>query len=371
MIIAFYIFFSLLAAYILLLFWFSIGFIKTKKFISNTDTQLNAVSIIICARNEEKTIARCLKTIIEQNYERNKIQIILINDASTDSTVLQAEIILKNSGLNFKIISNKEQKGKKHSISYAMQFVSHELIILRDADTFTKSDLWLKTISNFYSTKKPDLIIGPVTISDNSGLLWSIQFIENSILTVINAGSAFFKKPILCNGANLIFTKSIFEKVNGYLNHINIKSGDDILFLEDLKKKSGAKIEFLKSKEAIVSTYPCISFADLLKQKIRWASKVKVNPSLLNLSLAVLSFIINLIWLFCLIYGYLVPQNAKLSLFFMLLKLFIDFLLLFLASRFIKNQTIGWYILPIGLVYPIYSCIIAIASLFIKPKWKQ
>jgi hypothetical protein len=53
-----------------------------------------------------------------------------------------------------------------------------------------------------------------------------------------------------------------------------------------------------------------------------------------------------------------------------LFKLIIDFLLLFLAAQFIKNRAIAWYITPTGLIYPVYSCIVAIASVFIKPNWK-
>jgi len=370
MIFVFYSLLLLLLIYACVLVWLASGFIKTRSFFVNENLPEVAVTIIICARNEEKTIARCLKTIVQQDYDLKKIQIILINDASTDSTILQAQALLKNSGISYRIISNQEKKGKKQSISYAMQFAQHNLIVLRDADTFTVSYSWLKSISDFYSENKSDLIIGPVAIADNMGSLWAIQAIENNVLMVLNSGSAFYRKPFLCNGANLIFTKKLFEKTNGYNSHLDIQSGDDILFLEDAKKIADVKINFLKCKDAIVSTYPCFTFKSLLFQRVRWAAKFKVNGNPLNLSLAVLSFLVNLAWLFCLFYGFLVPENSLLSLFFVLFKLFIDILLLFLASRFIKNKALAWYVLPIGLIYPVYSCIVAIASVFIKPKWK-
>lgn len=371
MMIVFYILFFLLLLYTLAIVWLGIGFLQTKTFEVNSPPEEEIpVSIIICARNEEKTIARCLKSILAQHYSKDKMQVILINDASSDSTVFQAEAILKNSAIAYKLISNRQQKGKKQSISFAMQFTAHELIVLRDADTYTYSDVWLKTMCCFYTEKKSDLIIGPVAISDNSGSLWAIQTIENNVLTVLNCGSAHYKKPFLCNGANLAFTRSIFEKVNGYNSHINVASGDDILFLEDVKKVPGAHIDFLKNKNAIVSTYPCFSFSSLMRQKIRWASKFKVNKNRLNLVLAILSFSINSGWLFCLFYGFLVPENGRLSLIFVLFKLFIDFLLLFLASRFIKNKALAPYVFPIGFIYPIYSCLVAVAAIFVKPKWK-
>ncbi len=370
MILIIYILFSSLILYAFVMAWFAIGFVRSHYFRTTYDT-LTPLTVIICARNEEKTIGRCLTTIIKQDYDLSKVQIILINDASTDSTVFQAEAVLKKTNINYKIITNPQQKGKKASITYAVSLADHEVLVMRDADTFTTSTLWLQTISDFYKTTSSDLIIAPIVIANNFGILWALQAIENNILTLISCGSAYFKKPFLCSGANLIFTKTIFEKVNGYSSHIKIASGDDVLFLEDVKKIPAVKVNYLKSEQAIVYTYPSFSFKQLLLQKIRWASKFKNNKNRLNLLLALLSFCINLAWLFGLFYCFFVPQNGGFILFFVLFKLIIDILLLFLASRFVKNKGLKWFGLPVGCVYPLYACVVAIASVFIKPKWKE
>lgn len=369
MILASYIFFSILIIYAGVLAWFALGFIKTNYYTASYESSV-PLTLIICARNEEKTIGRCLASILKQDYDLAKIELILINDASSDSTVFQAESVLKNSKINYKIISNPIQKGKKLSISYAISQTNNELLVLRDADTFTTSTLWLQTISDFYSSTSSDLIIAPVAIANNFGILWALQAVETNILSLISCGSNYFKKPFLCNGANLIFTRSIFEKVNGYSSHLKIASGDDVLFLEDVKKIPDAKINYLKSEQAIVYTYPSFSFKQLIAQKIRWASKFKNNKNKLNLLMALLSFLVNLLWLFCLFYSFFVLQNGGFILFFVIFKLIIDFLLLFLASRFVKNRGLGLFGLPVGCVYPLYACIVAVASVFIKPKWK-
>ena len=366
----FYSFILLLIVYFIFLIYFSIGFVKTETYFLVKDFDDEFLTIIICARNEEKYIAHCLNSIIKQDYDPKKINLILINDASTDNTVKHAEFILKKSKLNYKIISNAQQKGKKHSITYAMQFASTELIVMRDADTFTTSTVWLKTISNFYTETQSALLIAPIALANNSSLLWALQAIENNVLAVLACGSSYFKKAFLCNGANLAFTKSIFEKVNGYSNHINIASGDDVLFLQDLKKIEGIKINYLKSESALVYTYPAFSFSKLINQKVRWAGKFKNNNNKLNLILAILSFLVNGFWLFSFIYGFLVPLKSQLGLFFILFKLLIDTLLLFLASRFLKNRSLIWYVFPVGCIYPLYACAVAVASFFMKPKWK-
>lgn len=363
-----YIFFALLFCYISVLLWLAYGFLKTPLFKLKKQASV-PVTIIICARNEEKNIAICLHTILKQNFDLNSIQLILINDASHDNTVQRAEQVLKPSGIRYSIISNVQQKGKKQSINYAMQFAEHELIVQRDADTFTRSQSWLQSISDFYRDSNADMIIAPIAIADNKGLLWALQAIENNVLSLATCGSAFYHKPFLCNGANLAFKKSAFIKVKGYASHLEVQSGDDVLLMEDIKRLPENRICFLKSKDAIVYTYPLFSFKKLIHQKIRWASKFKVNKSKLNLLLSVLSFLVNLIWFFCLIFvnklGY-----KELFLLFIYLKLFIDILLLFLASGFIKNRNLLWFCLPVGFIYPVYAGIVGIASLFIKPRWK-
>lgn len=361
--------FILLFLYTLLLLWLAVGFLRSRYFKSKEKKLQVPLTIIMCARNEEKNISICLNSLLKQDYALSKVQLLLINDASHDQTVSRAEAILRKSGLNYKIISNAEQKGKKESITSAMPFAVNELIVMRDADTFTLSSKWLQSISDFYQQNNSDLIIAPVAIANNSGLLWALQAIENNVLTVLGSGAAYFKKPFLCNGANLIFTKTLFKKTGGYSSHINIASGDDIFFLEDAKKVEGSRIHYLKAPEALVYTYPCYSFKTLLHQKIRWASKFKTNTNKLNFTLSVLSVFVNLAWLVCFACIYM-PGYKEACLLFIVFKLLIDNLLLFLASGFIKNKGILWYSLPVGCIYPIYACIVGASSLFVKPGWK-
>lgn len=365
----YYILFPLLFLYCILLLILAYGFLRTKTFKSNEKAEYLPFSILISARNEEKTIIRCLKTIVQQEYDLSKLQIIVINDASSDSTAQVAGAILKNAGISFKIISNAEKKGKKQSIAYAMQFAEHSNIIVRDADTFTLSYFWLKSISDFQIRHQADMIIGPIALTENAGALWALQAIENNILSVLTGGSAFYKKAFLASGANLIFTKKIFEETDRFKSHLHVPSGDDVLFMEEVKKRKG-KILFLKCNEAIVSTYPCYSLPSLMQQKVRWVSKFSVNKNPLNFALALISLMVNISVLFCLFSGYFMPQNALFGLIFVGIKLLIDILLLFLASGFIKTRGLVWYVLPIGLIYPVYTLLLAVSTLFIKPKWK-
>lgn len=360
--------FVILAIYGTMLVIFGLGFLRTVSS-DSVAGQLHSFTIIICARNEEKYIVRCLRSIIEQNYDRDLIEIILVNDAGTDSTVTLAGAILKQSGLKHRVITLPLHRGKKAGITCAMQYASHEIILERDADTYTKSNNWLRSINAEFIRNDSDLVIGPIAISDNTGSLWALQAIESNILQVFACGSAYYRKAFLCSGANLAFKASLFELTNGYTSHAGIASGDDVLFMEEAKQK-GAKITYLKSTEGVVYTYPCYSFSSLMAQKIRWASKFKVNPNKLNSAIAMIVFFTNLSWLSLLIFGFADPLQGELCLIFVSLKLIFDILLLFLAAGFIKNRGLLWYSIPVGFIYPVYSVLVSILSVFKKPAWK-
>lgn len=354
-----------------ILFFSVIGFIKTKFFKSNPlHKNLTKTTIIICARNEETTIEKCLISITDQDFDFAFLELILVNDASSDNTLFIAENVLKNSNLRYQILSNPLQLGKKKSITNAIATSKGELIITRDADTYTESKLWLKTLVDFYEFTKKEFIICPINYQNKNTLLSNLQYFENSALTIISGGFAFFKKPFLCNGANLAFSKSLFCKVNGYKSHENTASGDDVLLLEGVKKVNPETIAYLKQNDAIVYTYPENTIKSLVFQKIRWASKFDQNPNKINAFIGVLVLFIHFLSVFCLFLPFFAIPLTEFSLIFIFSRFLIDFLLLFLASRYF-SKTVNWlWFVPLSLFYSFYILITGFLSLFVKPNWK-
>lgn len=349
----------------------AIGFSKTNYFEPDRSlTNKTTTCIIICAHDEERTIECCLKGILEQDFDKQLLEIILVNDGSTDNTKVIAEKILSGYNGKFQIINNSENIGKKKSITSAIEVCDSELIICRDADTYTESDLWLKTIVSFYEKTGKQFIIAPLEIENKNGLLNQLQFYENSALAIITGGFAFYKKAFLCNGANLAFTQKIFEKTGGYKNHIGVNSGDDVLFLEDVKKIAPETIAYLKNKNTSVVTYPLNSFKKLFRQKVRWASKFDKNPNQTNTFLGIIVFLVHLFTLVYLIKPIFAHHIPIFGIIFIFLRVFIDFLLLFLASRYF-NKPVKWtWFLPLSVFYSFYVIITAILSLVVKPNRK-
>jgi poly-beta-1,6-N-acetyl-D-glucosamine synthase len=335
------------------------------------ETELQKVTVIIAARNEEGRISHSIASVVSQDVPKHLIEIIVVDDASTDNTFKEAADVLSRSGVDHQVIQNSKHLGKKKSLLLAIEHSSSGIIICRDADTFTMSDKWLSTILNYMLSSKKEFVICPVAIAHNKGFLSALQETEMSILTLFTIASAYFHSPFLCNGANLAFSKKLFYRAGAYADHLHISSGDDIFFLEEVKKIGKQSIGYLKNEDAIVYTFPEKDLGSLFRQKIRWSSKTFKNTSVINWLSALIIGLSNFVWIGALLYMFLEVQNLPLGLFFILSKLLIDILLVFLASSFIKVKTGLLKVALVAFIYPFYASIVAVLSMFIKPKWKS
>ena len=79
--------------YLLILLYLAIGIIRTNTEVTDKQT---SVSIIVAAHNESLNIVACLDSILQQSYPKDKTEIIIVNDRSTDDT----ELIINNYIIN-------------------------------------------------------------------------------------------------------------------------------------------------------------------------------------------------------------------------------------------------------------------------------
>ncbi|MCX7728730.1 MAG: glycosyltransferase [Bacteroidia bacterium] len=305
----FFIFVFFYVMYWLILSWYF--YYTPQKNISSLDSKTLELkkesllfSIVICARNEEEKIERCLQSILTQKDIEKYAEIIFINDASEDNTLRIAENILSKSKVPYKIHSNFIQLGKKRSIEKAIE-MSHSdatYIIFRDADTYTESDEWFVSFIS-HLNKNTDLIIAPVIYSlphknelrkniMTSKTLNYLQYYEGLALMHLTLSSLHASHPILCNGANLLVKKSTFKDLNPYADNYHIRSGDDIFLLNKIRDtKGGISDAFCSS--CIVYTNAPNSIAQLFQQKLRWLSKTTHNTSCFNLFSAIVIGLTN------------------------------------------------------------------------------
>ncbi len=232
--------------YLLLKVYFSLR--KIELYIPGTTSDV-FVSVIVACRNEEINLPSLLSGLASQDYNPDFFEVIIIDDNSTDNTFKMASSFTGIKKL--KVIKNSGS-GKKKAIKTGVDACAGELVITTDADCRPGID-WLKTIAAFYTENKPGMIICPVEMNGAGGFLQRFQELEFLSLQGVTAGTAAAGNPVMCNGANLAFTKEAFQKYSGNLHEEKV-SGDDVFLLHNLKRNKGNRILWLESPEAIVTT---------------------------------------------------------------------------------------------------------------------
>ena len=101
-----------------------------------------SVSIIIPTYNEEKTIQHKLQNLEHLDYPKSSIQVIVVDSASTDSTLEEIkEYGKRNSRLEIVTIKENERRGKSKALNLALQHTRGEIIVVSDADCFWPSKI--------------------------------------------------------------------------------------------------------------------------------------------------------------------------------------------------------------------------------------
>lgn len=357
---------AVLIAYLLLIDVFNVGWKKTDDF-EPADSQIDiqtSVSVVVCCKNEELTLPSLLDALTKQSFQN--FQLVLVNDHSTDAT-LKVMQQYENQFVNIKLI-DAEGYGKKNGLKEGILSADGKLILTTDADCLPNRE-WVETMRLFHAQTQSDLLIGPVMMEESNVLFKQVQQLEFMALVASGGGAAGANRPVLCNGANLGFTKQAWLESKDDL-HTDEPSGDDIFLLLSIKKRGGV-IRFVKSKYAMVVTRASETIDEFIHQRIRWGSK---SPSIKDKQLLGVTyniFFICLMQVLTFLGGFFHPSYWFYFAMIFIVKYFGDLLFLNSANRFFQLKQVAYRSLVLSAVYPVYIVGIALVSRFSKKyKWK-
>lgn len=112
--------------------------------------QLPSVSLIIAAYNEEKTIADKLENTLRLDYPREKLDIIVIADGSSDRTT---EIVRRYEDKGVRLMFDPPRRGKSMALNRAAAEAKSDILFFSDANTFYNRDAVRMMVRNFSDPK--------------------------------------------------------------------------------------------------------------------------------------------------------------------------------------------------------------------------
>ena len=329
------------------------------------DDQLPSVSVIVAARNEENNILTCLGSLNNLIYPDDKLEMIIIDDASSDNTLKIISNFIHGK-LKFRVIHLEENdsailKGKVRAMAEGIKIANGEIILTTDADCVV-SQLWAKTIATYYVGSVA--VVNGYTTQTVAGSFSGMQAIDFIYLLFIAAGTINLCKPVSCIGNNMSFRKKAYVETGGFEN-LPFSVTEDFLLLNSIHKLKKYEVIYPLNKDSVVISKPAESIKELFYQKKRWAVG-GIDAPLLGISLMLWAFLTNIFIL-------LTPFFFSAAwLYLVIFKIAIDFFVLLPVHQRLGLQKNLKYFLVFEIYYLIYVVVLPFVVLLSKKvKWKD
>ncbi len=160
---------ALITAYLIRHYLFTLAALYHKKESassgSNKAVYEPKVSVMIPARNEEKVIERILQRMTELTYPKEKFEVIVIDDASTDRTAEKAKLFAKNYGYIHVVQRGQKEggRGKPEALNCGLKHVRGEIIYCFDADYYPQRGI-IEKLTACFTDPKVGAVQGRVTV---------------------------------------------------------------------------------------------------------------------------------------------------------------------------------------------------------------
>jgi len=185
-------------------------------------TEYPMVSVLVPAHNEALVLKRTVQSLLNFDYPRDKYEIIVINDNSSDQTEdIISALAAANPSSRLMCISTDKVvggTGKSNALNIGFSAASGSVIAIYDADNTPEPKALRLLVENLLADDKLGAVIGKFrTRNRNASLLSRFVNIETLSHQCMNqAGRYFFFKLCTIPGTNYVIRRRIIEEVGGW-----------------------------------------------------------------------------------------------------------------------------------------------------------
>ena len=239
------------------------------------DSELEPVSVVVCARDAYEQLVELIPALLRQNYPN--FEVVIVNDCSDDETEEYLKD-LQRSEPRVKPVQLRQHlnffNGKKFPLSMGIKSATHDLLVLTDADCLPTSDDWLRSVVSCYG-EHTDVVLGYSPYRFSKGLLNRLIRFDALQCGVLYLSAALAGKPFMGVGRNLSYRKRLFYENKGFTSHYTTPAGDDDVFISQVATKRNAKVCI--DAENTVTATPSGSFWQWVRQRCNRYSTIKMH----------------------------------------------------------------------------------------------
>jgi cellulose synthase/poly-beta-1,6-N-acetylglucosamine synthase-like glycosyltransferase len=228
------------------------------------------VSIIIAARNEEDCLKRCLESIVNLSYPVGLLEVIVVDDQSTDKTPdIVLDFAKRHNHIRLCVASpgTGNLRGKANAVAQGIDVSKGDILMFTDADCSVPAH-WVGATVKYYTDPSIGIVAG-FTALRSRGWFESIQALDWFVLFSVAAATIRLRYPVTAVGNNLSVRRAAYDEVGGYRT-IPFSVTEDYALFHSITHQTTYRSRFPLDRATLVESEPCSNVRELFQQKKRW-----------------------------------------------------------------------------------------------------
>lgn len=229
-----------------------------------------SVTIIVPCYNEERTVFRSIKSLLELDYPKDKFHLILVDDGSNDGTLAILKRFEKRKNIK---IYHKENGGKYTALNLGLLNTKTEFVGCLDSDSLVHPQALKRIMSTFAVNTNLSAVIPSALVHNPRNMLERAQKAEYNLIVFSKKMLGFLGGLHVTPGPFSIFRKKVFDELGPYRKAYNTEDQEIALRMHE----SGYRID--NCHDAYVYTLAPNTVKQLFIQRIRWLCGFLYNLS--------------------------------------------------------------------------------------------
>lgn len=247
------------------IFYLSTFIEKRKKIVKNPE-HLNlkrypTVTIAVPCYNEGKTLLKTIHSLLDLDYPKDKIKILIVDDGSKDNTWEVAQQFKDNPSV---VLIHKENGGKHTALNLAIEKSDSEFFGCLDADSLVHPQALKRIISYFENDIKTMAVCPSIIAYNPNNFIQHAQSMEYMMSVYIKKTMGLIGGIHVTPGPFSIFRKKVFDDLGSYHKAHNTEDQEIALRMQE----HGYKIDHCPDAYVYTNTPDTIS--KLYRQRLRW-----------------------------------------------------------------------------------------------------
>ncbi len=230
------------------------------------------VAIVMPGFNEQEAIAASLTSLLELRYPPEKLELVAVNDGSTDATLAEMQRVAAGAPGRVQVIDFPENRGKRAAMAAGIRATSAEVIVFVDSDSVVEPDALRKLVQPLADPRVGAVCGHANVLNVRDTWLTRMQAVRYFVaFRVVKAAESVFNAVTCCSGCFSAYRReAILKRLEWWEGQTFL--GVESTFGDDRSLTNCVLRDWrvLYEKNAISHTIVPSTFRAFVKQQTRW-----------------------------------------------------------------------------------------------------